>query len=121
MNILTFRKIPSAAAAALVGIAIVATSVAAHAGHRTTSVDAFSTKSYTYSAWSGERFDVSISGDGDTDLDLRVRDPHGDIVCRGLGPTDDESCTVYARSAGDYKVEIVNLGSVYNVVDVWAN
>jgi hypothetical protein len=78
-------------------------------------VDAHSSNRYTYRADPGEFVIVNLSGDGDTDLDLIVRDPRGRIVCQSLGRWDEERCTFRdGNGGGRYSIEVKNLGGVYN-------
>jgi hypothetical protein len=62
----------------------------------------------------GETAVVAISGDGDTDLDLIIKDENGNIVCRSDGPGDDELCRWTPRWTGQYRIEVRNLGNVWN-------
>lgn len=62
----------------------------------------------------GEPAIVAISGDGDTDLDLHVYDQNGNLICRAEGPTDDETCRWTPRWTGSFRIEVRNLGTVYN-------
>jgi len=57
---------------------------------------------------------VFLSGDGDTDLDLIIKDENGNIVCRADGPTDDEICRWTPQYTGPFSVEVHNLGNFYN-------
>jgi hypothetical protein len=90
----------------------------AQAAYRVVDVLADSTKTYTYTADPGERFVVRVSGDGDTDVDLRVVGPNGRVACESDGVTDEESCSVYSRNGGIYRIEVINLGDIYNRVQV---
>ena len=62
----------------------------------------------------GEPAVVAISGDGDTDLDLFVYDENNLLICRADGPTDDEICRWTPRWTGVFRVEVRNLGRVWN-------
>ena len=62
----------------------------------------------------GEPAIVAISGDGDTDLDLHVLDEAGNVICRADGPGDDEVCRWTPRWTGQFRIEVHNLGSVWN-------
>ena len=62
----------------------------------------------------GEQADFSIAGDGDTTLNLIVRDANGVEIVRTRGPGD--RCHVSwtpSRTAAFY-IYVVNEGSVYN-------
>lgn len=118
---MTFSNLRQAAVqlvAAALGAVMIVVSGAAHAGYLETVVGHTSTKTYTYDAWQGERIEVTINGDDDSDVDLRIRDPYGNVVCRGIGPTDYETCLVFARHSGEYKIELVNRGRA-NLVSLW--
>lgn len=62
----------------------------------------------------GEAAAVAISGDGDTDLDLYVYDENNLLICRADGPSDDEICRWTPRWTGVFRVEVRNLGTVWN-------
>lgn len=56
---------------------------------------------------------VYVEGDGDAPLSVTVT--AGDVsVCQSNGPGDVKLCTWTARSPGDYRVEVRNLGTVAN-------
>ena len=105
----------------IVGLALATALItsSASAAQRFTRLDGNATKVYTYTAAPGERFRVEISGDGDTDIDLFVRSPNGTMVCRGVSASDDEACSVYSPYGGTYRIELKNLGYIYNEVRLW--
>jgi hypothetical protein len=57
---------------------------------------------------------VSLSGDGDTDLDLYVFSGDGRLICEGVGYSDRERCSWNQRQTGSLRVSVQNLGSVWN-------
>jgi hypothetical protein len=57
---------------------------------------------------------VYIEGDGDTDLDLYVYDQWGNEVCSDTDFSDVMYCDWTPRSTAVYRLEIENLGDVYN-------
>lgn len=59
--------------------------------------------------WAG----VRLIGDGDTDLDLYVFDVTG-LVDSDIGPTDDAAVVWYVQVGGEFRIEVENLGFVYN-------
>lgn len=69
----------------------------------------------------GEPAAVGISGDGDTDLDLVVFDENNNVVCRADGPGDDEICRWNPRWTGPFRIEVRNLGNVYNRYRILTN
>ncbi len=62
----------------------------------------------------GEPAVVAISGDRDTDLDLYVYDENNRLICRADGPSDDEICRWTPQWTGPFRIEVRNLGSVWN-------
>lgn len=62
----------------------------------------------------GERADFAIKGDGDTTLNLVVRDAAGNEVIRTRGPGDRAYLYWYPTRTGYYYISVVNEGSVYN-------
>lgn len=69
----------------------------------------------------GEPAVVGISGDGDTDLDLVVIDENGNVICRADGPSDDEICRWTPRWTGLFRIEVRNLGTVWNRYRIMTN
>jgi hypothetical protein len=98
------------------------TSFAAVVGRGTAStvetVKAGETDSYQEWFVSGEQAGAIVSGDGDTDLDLYVYDEYGNLICKSETYGDDEVCTwtptFNSIGARQFKVKIMNRGSVYN-------
>lgn len=94
--------------------------VAGPASARTTvgishdAVDERATDVYTVSLRAGEERTIVVLGDQDTDLDLRVFDSRGRLVAQDLDLTDQ--CMVRFRPgrSGEYRIEIRNLGDVWN-------
>lgn len=64
---------------------------------------------------------IALSGDGDTDLDLYVYDRRGNLICQSLSYYDDEYCSWYQSRTRPIRVEVKNLGYVYNVYDLCTN
>jgi hypothetical protein len=69
----------------------------------------------------GQPAAVAISGDGDTDLDLYVYDENNLLICRADGATDDEICRWTPRWTGVFRIEVRNLGNVYNRYRILTN
>lgn len=67
----------------------------------------------------GEKAMVVIAGDGDTDLDLYVRDENGGLIGSSTGRSDDCVVEWYPRWTGRFTVEVRNPGSVYNEYDIF--
>ena len=84
-------------------------------------VNAYSTVFYNEYFRGGEVTNIRLVGDGDTDLDLFVYDENGRLVASGTGYTDREFVAFVPNWTGRFRVEIKNLGSVYNEyrIDMW--
>jgi hypothetical protein len=57
---------------------------------------------------------VLVSGDGDTDLDLYVYDENGNLIANDIDATDDCVVSFTPKWTGSFRIEVKNLGSVYN-------
>ena len=90
-------------------------------GNTSSSVLAYDTDVYQVEFRGGRLAEVFVSGDGDTDLDLRVYDEFGSRVCQDLSWDDQEYCSWSPRWTGPFRVEIENLGGVYNVYTLLTN
>lgn len=77
-------------------------------------VEAYSTSTYYIDFYGSEWAEVSVIGDGDTDLDVFVYDMHGNLVAQDIGYTDRCFVDWYPRRRGTYRIEVQNLGSVWN-------
>lgn len=64
------------------------------------------------------RVDIRVDGDNDTDLDFYLYDQNGNLVYSDSDTTDLMIYTLRSQAGGgrclDYRLEIRNLGSVYN-------
>ncbi|MDO9587873.1 MAG: hypothetical protein Q7J13_08040 [Brevundimonas sp.] len=69
----------------------------------------------------GEILRVAAIGDGDTNIDLIVRDANGAVVCRDGFGDHYPVCTVSPRAGGQMRVDIVNRGDVWTKVQVLSN
>ncbi|WP_439476548.1 hypothetical protein [Brevundimonas sp.] len=69
----------------------------------------------------GEVLRVAAIGDGDTNIDLVVRDARGAVVCRDGFGDHYPVCTVSPRAGGQMQVDIVNRGDVWTKVQVLSN
>jgi hypothetical protein len=81
---------------------------------RHASVLAYSMDRYQVICEGGALAMVMVIGDGDTDLDIVVRDENGNVVCQDLGPTDNCLVRWVPGWTGRFTIEITNLGPVYN-------
>jgi hypothetical protein len=105
------KKIAALAIAA--GLVAGAASTAS-ARNTLTDVDAHDSRYFTQHATPGSLLVISVVGDGDTDLDLIVRNRYGNTICSRTGPTDRETCRINVNGDGPFRIEVRNLGSVYN-------
>jgi len=109
------RSIFSIAALAIASAAAIVATPANASVEKTSVISGYSSEYFYYNAQPGEAFDIIISGDGDSDLDLYVRGPGDNVVCRSIGVTDDEFCHVYSRFGGRYSVQVKNRGDLPNL------
>jgi hypothetical protein len=77
-------------------------------------VDAYSTDVFVVHFYGDEPAAVSVVGDGDTDLDLYVYDENGYLIGSDTDPTDRCLVLFRPRWTGAFRIEVRNLGSVYN-------
>lgn len=82
--------------------------------YKVTSVNANSTDRYVISFYAGQRAEVGVSGDGDTDLDLYVYDSNGNLIGSDTDYTDDCYVSWTPRWTGSFTIKVVNRGRVYN-------
>lgn len=69
----------------------------------------------------GEVLRVAAIGDGDTDINLTVRDAGGTLVCRDGFGDHYPVCTTQPRADGRMRVDIVNRGAVWTRVQILTN
>ena len=69
----------------------------------------------------GEILRVAAIGDGDTNIDLTVRDARGAVICRDGFGDHYPVCTVSPRAGGQMQVDIVNRGDVWTKVQILSN
>lgn len=72
-------------------------------------------------ARSNEILRVAAIGDGDTDINLSVRDARGVVVCRDGFGDHYPVCTVSPREPGKLRVDITNRGEVWTRVQILSN
>ena len=82
--------------------------------YASSTVDAGSSDVYRVNFTAGKLAVVTMVGDGDTDLDLYIYDPNGNLVDSDTGNSDNCVCAWTPRVSGKYKIKIVNRGIVYN-------
>ena len=69
----------------------------------------------------GEPLHMIAIGDGDTDIDLEIRDARGRIVCDDRTPGHYARCTVTAAFAGQYTARIINRGLIKTLATLVSN
>ena len=84
-------------------------------------VNAYSTTYYNISFHAGELAEVLVVGDGDTDLDLYIYDENGVLIDSDTDLTDVCLCQWTPKWTGSFRIEVVNLGNVYNLFDIETN
>jgi hypothetical protein len=103
-----------ASALLLLALALSAPPVAAEDAYATTCVKPHTTDVFRHEFAAGKLAVVSVEGDGDTDLDLRVYDGKGRLVASDLDATDRCGAVWVPERSGRFKVEVENRGVVYN-------
>ena len=84
-------------------------------------VEANDSVSYTEIFRGGEVAAVSVSGDGDTDLDLFVYDEAGNLVASDSDLSDQCIVAWIPSRTERFRIVIKNLGDVYNAYKMIAN
>ncbi len=77
-----------------------------------------SSRYFSYDAHDGEIFSASLSGDGDTNLDLFIYKVGSPTICRSVSAGDNEVCRIRSYGGGHYTIEVRNLGVVTNKFQV---
>jgi hypothetical protein len=76
-------------------------------------VSANSTWRFTLDARGGAPLRILAVGDGDTDVDMRVRDQNGNVVCEDLDFDHRAACAITPAWTGRFTVDVINTGSVW--------
>jgi len=84
-------------------------------------VNAGDSKTYVFVFRGDELALISVSGDGDTDLDCYLYDQNGREVDRDDDNTDQCRLSVRPRWTGVFRLIIRNRGSVYNDFEIVTN
>ena len=79
------------------------------------------TYSFTIEARRNEVLRVAAIGDGDTNIDLALRDQNGAVICSDGSRDHYPVCTVARPQAGPIHIEIVNRGGVWSRVQILTN
>lgn len=90
------------------------------ADYHVDAINARSTDTYE-EAFAGGPCAVVVAGDGDTDLDLFIYDRQGNLVCSDTRVGDDCLCQWNAVGTSIYRIDVKNLGSVYNRYMIWVS
>jgi len=69
----------------------------------------------------GEVLRVAAIGDGDTNIDLSMRDDQGSVLCRDGSGDHYPVCTVVPRQAGRVRIDIINRGDIWTKVQILSN
>ena len=77
-------------------------------------VNSYQTNSHRVYLHRGDTVDVSLSGDGTTDLDLYVYDAYGNLCASRTGPYDDEAVSLDVYESEYFTIRVVNRGYDYN-------
>ena len=84
-------------------------------------VEAHATDVYHISFYAGELATVVVTGDGDTDLDLYIYDQFGNLVASDTDTTDVCIGQFVPTLTGSFRIELKNLGGVYNRYQIAAD
>ena len=87
---------------------------------RDATAGAHSTRDFNITLYGDETTQISLSGDGDTDLDLYVYDENGNLIASDTGFSDQASVAIRPYWTGRFTIRVVNRGSVYNEFTVCA-
>lgn len=79
------------------------------------------TYSFTVEARRNEILRVAAIGDGDTNIDLTVRDAQGAVMCTDGSRDHYPVCTLNRPQPGLLRVEVVNRGGVWSRVQILTN
>ena len=84
-------------------------------------IKARETYGFELEARGGEVLRVAAIGDGDTNIDLQVRDAEGALICQDGRGDHYPVCTVVRSRPGKMRIDIVNRGSVWTKVQILSN
>jgi hypothetical protein len=76
---------------------------------------------FEITARQGEVLRVAAIGDGDTNIDLVLRDRAGTVVCSDSSQDHYPVCTIIRPRGGPLRVEVVNRGTVWSRVQILTN
>jgi hypothetical protein len=110
-NRATLARIRAAEAGAAKGV--ISSAYGSGAIRTVRDVSANSTWRFTVDARGGLPLRILAVGDGDTDVDLVVRDQNGNVVCQDLDVDHRAACSITPAWTGRFTVDVVNTGSVW--------
>lgn len=84
-------------------------------------IKARETYGFELEARGGEVLRVAAIGDGDTNIDLQVRDSGGALICQDGRGDHYPVCTVVRSQPGKMRIDVVNRGSVWTKVQILSN
>ena len=119
----TFARLGLAAALLVAGMAPSLQAGAVGGPQSNSGEPALAQSTDTYYIWfyGGELAEVLVIGDHDTDLDLVIYDEFGNVVASDLDYTDVCLAQWFPTRTGEFRIEVINHGSVYNVYDLITN
>jgi len=79
------------------------------------------TYAFTIEARRNEVLRVAAIGDGDTNIDLTLRDQNGVAICSDGSRDHYPVCTVLRPASGPIRIEVVNRGEVWSRVQILTN
>lgn len=79
------------------------------------------TYGFTIEARRNEVLRVAAIGDGDTNIDLTLRDQNGVVICADGSRDHYPVCTVLRPANGPIRIEVVNRGDVWSRVQILTN
>lgn len=86
-----------------------------------TVVLAYDVDVYHVTFYGGELAEVAVRGDGDTDLDLFIYDEFGNLVASDIDGGDLCLAQWFPGWTGTFRIEVRNLGGVYNRYQIATN
>jgi hypothetical protein len=84
-------------------------------------VRARETFGFDVDARGGEILRIAAIGDGDTNIDLVVRDAEGGLLCQDGFGDHYPVCTLMPRLTGKVRVSVVNRGEIWTKVQILSN
>ncbi|MBL0947920.1 hypothetical protein [Brevundimonas sp.] len=84
-------------------------------------VRARETFGFEVDARGGEILRIAAIGDGDTNIDLIIRDADGRLLCQDGFGDHYPVCTLMPRVAGKVRVSVVNRGEIWTKVQILSN